>query len=174
FSPSTTSFGPRLVPPALLPRAVAWSSLAWQSASGGGPAVAGFLIALSPAAAFETTLGLYITAVILIALIRTDTRPQVQPGSRLGLVKEGLAYVWSNRIVFGAISLDLAAVILGGATALLPAFAKDVLHAGPEGFGILRAGPAIGATLVGLYLAANPIRSKAGLWMFSGVAVFGA
>jgi MFS family permease len=173
FQPAGTALAPMLVPRELLPRAIAWNSLAWQTASVAGPAVAGVLIALSPSIAFEATLGLYLVATVLIFLIRRDTRPQVQPGSRWELVKEGLAYVWSNRIVFGAISLDLAAVILGGATALLPAFAKDVLHAGPQGFGILRAGPAIGATLVGLYLAARPIHTKAGIWMFSGVAVFG-
>ena len=88
-------------------------------------------------------------------------------------MKEGLAYVWTNRVVFGAISLDLAAVILGGATALLPAFAKDVLHLGAQGFGILRAAPALGATVVGLTLARAPIRRHAGMIMFAGVGVFG-
>jgi hypothetical protein len=88
-------------------------------------------------------------------------------------MKEGLAYVWTNKIVFGAISLDLVAVLLGGATALLPVFARDVLHVGPEGFGLLRASPAIGATLVAIYLARNPIRRRAGPVMFAGVAVFG-
>jgi hypothetical protein len=136
--------------------------------------VGGFLLGVSPPLAFQGTLALYIAAFVALLLIRTDTRPQAQAGSRMALVKEGLAYVWSNKIVFGAISLDLAAVILGGATALLPAFARDVLHVGPEGFGILRAGPSVGATVVALYLAANPIRAKAGIWMFSGVAVYGA
>jgi hypothetical protein len=89
-------------------------------------------------------------------------------------MREGLAYVWTNKIVFGAISLDLFAVLLGGATALLPVFARDVLHVGPNGFGLLRAGPAIGATLVAVILANYPIRRQAGLIMFSGVAVFGA
>jgi MFS family permease len=88
-------------------------------------------------------------------------------------MKEGLAYVWRQKIVFGAISLDMFAVLLGGATALLPVFARDVLHVGPEGFGILRAGPAIGATIMAVWLAANPIRRRAGLYMFGGVAVFG-
>ena len=98
----------------------------------------------------------------------------MQPGSRLALVKEGLVYVWTHKVVFGAISLDLAAVLLGGATALLPAFAKDVLHVGASGFGVLRAGPALGATAVGLFLTVHPIRRRAGLTMFAGVAVFGA
>ncbi len=105
-------------------------------------------------------------------LIRQNTRPVVQTGSRLELVKEGLAYVWTNKIVFGAISLDLAAVILGGATALLPAFAQDVLKVGPLGFGLLRAGPAVGATLVALTLASRPIRTQAGIKMLAGVAIY--
>jgi len=173
FQPAGTALGPMLVPRELLPRAIAWNSLAWQSASIAGPALAGVLIAFSPGLAFEATLGLYIAAAIALLLIRRDTRPAPQPGSRWQLVKEGLAYTWSNRIVFGAISLDMFAVILGGATALLPAFAKDVLHVGPEGFGILRAGPAIGATGVALLLAVYPIRSRAGVIMLGGVAVFG-
>ena len=174
FQPAGTALGPMLVPRALLPRAIAWNSLAWQTASIIGPAIGGLLIAFSPALAFSMTLTLYGLAAIALALIRSNTQPQVQPGSRWALVKEGLAYVWNTKVVFGAISLDLAAVILGGATALLPAFARDVLHVGPQGFGILRAGPAIGATLVAFYLAANPIRRHAGRIMFLGVATFGA
>jgi hypothetical protein len=105
--------------------------------------------------------------------IRKSGQPVVNPGSRWALMKEGLHYVWRQKIVFGAISLDLFAVLLGGATALLPVFARDILHVGAEGFGILRAGPAMGATAVALWLAANPIRSKAGAFMFGGVALFG-
>ncbi len=172
FSPATTALGPMLVPRALLPRAIAWNSLAWQTASIAGPAAAGLLIALSPQVAFETTLALYVAAAVVIMLIRQNTRPVVQTGSRLELVKEGLAYVWTNKIVFGAISLDLAAVILGGATALLPAFAQDVLKVGPLGFGLLRAGPAVGATLVALTLASRPIRTQAGIKMLAGVAIY--
>jgi MFS family permease len=174
FSPAMTALGPMLVSRPLLPRAIAWNSLAWQIASIGGPAAAGLLIAWSSGAAYCATLGLYLLAVVALVSIRGATRPQAQPGSRLALVKEGLAYVWANKVVFGAISLDLAAVILGGATALLPAFARDVLHVGAQGFGILRAGPALGATVVALTLASHPIRSKAGIKMFAGVAVFGA
>ncbi len=172
FSPATTALGPMLVPRELLPRAIAWNSLAWQTASIAGPAAAGLLIAISPQIAFQTTLALYVGAALTIMLIRQNTKPVLQPGSRLELVKEGLAYVWSNKIVFGAISLDLAAVILGGATALLPAFAQDVLKVGPLGFGLLRAGPAMGATVVALALASRPIRTKAGIKMLAGVAVY--
>ena len=172
FSPATTALGPMLVPRELLPRAIAWNSLAWQTASIAGPAAAGFLVGLSPTVAFAVALVLYVGATLLVLTIRKNTRPVVQTGSRLELVKEGLAYVWSNKIVFGAISLDLAAVILGGATALIPAFAQDVLKVGPTGFGILRSGPALGAAVVGFMLAARPIRTKAGVKMFLGVAAF--
>ena len=173
FSPANSALGPMLVPRKLLPRAIAFNSLAWQSASIIGPAIGGLLVAISPGAAFGAALGLYLIAAVCMTLIRGNTRPTVQPGSRLALMKEGLAYVWTHRVVFGAISLDLAAVILGGATALLPAFARDVLHLGPQGFGILRSGPALGATVVGLTLARRPIRRHAGLIMFTGVGVFG-
>jgi MFS family permease len=174
FYPALTALGPMMVPRPLLPRAIVWNSLASQSAAVAGPAIGGLLVAISPGTAYATTLALNIAAAVALISIRRPTRPQAQPGSRLALVKEGLAYVWNQKVVFGAISLDLAAVLLGGATALLPAFAKDVLHVGPQGFGLLRAAPALGATLVGLYLATHPIRSRAGLTMFAGVAVFGA
>lgn len=173
FAPANTALGPMLVPRKLLPRAIAWNSLAWQTASICGPAAAGFLVAHSAQTAYFTTFALYCLSAVLVAAIRANAKPEAKPGSRWQLVKEGLDYVWRQKIVFGAISLDLFAVLLGGATALLPVFARDVLHVGPEGFGLLRAGPAIGATVVALWLAANPIRSKAGLFMFGGVAVFG-
>jgi MFS family permease len=173
MGPAATALGPMLVPRRLLPRAIALNSLAWQGASIIGPALAGLLVALSPTLAYAAAAGLYLFALACITGIRGNTRPEVSPGSRWALMKEGLAYVWTNRIVFGAISLDLVAVLLGGATALLPVFARDVLHVGPEGFGLLRAGPAIGATLVAIVLARHPIRRRAGPLMFGGVAVFG-
>lgn len=174
LSPASSALGPMLVPRPLLPRAIAWNALSWQSGSIIGPAIGGLLLIHSPSLAFGASLVLYLAAAIMALMIRKNTRPETQPGSRLELIREGLSYVWNNKIVFGSISLDLFAVILGGATALLPVFAKDVLHVGPGGFGILRAAPAIGATIVAIYLASNPIRSKAGPIMFAGVAVFGA
>lgn len=174
FSPASTALGPMLVPRPLLPRAIAWNSLAWQTASIAGPAAGGFLLVHTTQAAYFTTLALYVVSMLSIAAIRKSGKPIINPGSRWTLMKEGLAYVWRQKIVFGAISLDLFAVLLGGATALLPVFARDILHVGPEGFGFLRSGPAIGATIIALSLAANPIRKHAGLFMFGGVAVFGA
>jgi hypothetical protein len=106
--------------------------------------------------------------------IRVDTRPPVEPGrSRTAQIREGLVYVWRNKLVFGAISLDLFAVLLGGATGLLPVFARDVLAVGPEGFGLLRASPAVGALLVAGFLAVRPIRSRAGKKMLIAVGLFG-
>ncbi|RAK57968.1 MFS transporter [Phenylobacterium deserti] len=173
FAPANTALGPMLVPRKLLPRAIAWNSLAWQTASIAGPAAGGLLVGLSPAHAYFTVIGLYLLAIFSVTMIRKNAKPEVQPGSRWALMVEGLQYVWRQKIVFGAISLDLFAVLLGGATALLPVFARDVLHVGAEGFGILRAGPAMGATAVALWLAANPIRRQAGHFMFAGVAMFG-
>jgi MFS family permease len=173
FSPANTAMGPMLVPRELLPRSIAWNSLAWQTASIAGPAAGGLLVAISPAHAFVTAMILYAASALCVTMIRKNTRPVSQPGSRWALMKEGLAYVWREKIVFGAISLDLFAVLLGGATALLPVFARDVLHVGAEGFGILRASPAVGATAVALWLAAHPLRQRAGAFMFGGVALFG-
>jgi MFS family permease len=174
FAPASTAMGPMLVPRSLLPRAIAWNSLAWQTASIAGPAIGGMLVAVSTARAYEAAFAFYLVAAGSVFLIRAKTQPQVQPGSRWALMKEGLAYVWRQKIVFGAISLDLFAVLLGGATALLPVFARDVLHVGAQGFGLLRSAPAVGATFVALGLAIRPIRSRAGVFMFGGVAVFGA
>lgn len=174
MGPASTALGPMLVPKYLLPRAIAWNSLAWQGGSILGPALGGVLVAKGAGFSYSVTVGLYLLALLSVFLIRGNAQPVVNPGSRWALMKEGLGYVWTNKIVFGAISLDLFAVLLGGATALLPVFARDVLHAGPQGFGILRAGPAIGATLVAMLLASRPIRRHAGVIMFTGVAVFGA
>jgi MFS family permease len=173
FAPANTALGPMLVPRELLPRAIAWNSLAWQFAAIAGPALGGLLIAASPAMAYGVGFALFCFAFAVVLFIRQSTQPVVQDGSRWALMKEGLTYVWTNKIVFGAISLDLFAVLLGGVTALLPVFARDVLFVGPEGFGILRAAPALGAAIVAIGLAGRPIRARAGQFMFAGVAIYG-
>ncbi len=173
FGPASSAMAPMLVPRHLLPRAIAASSLAWQTGSVVGPLIGGFLVAVSPTVAYCGSLILYIVAVSTVFFINANTSPVVQAGSRWELMKEGLDYVWRTKIVFGSISLDLAAVILGGVTLLLPAFAKDVLVIGPHGFGMLRAAPGIGAAVVALWLAAKPIHRNAGRAMFAGVAVYG-
>jgi MFS family permease len=173
FAPANTALGPMLVPRRLLPRSIAWNSLAWQTASIFGPAAGGLLIRGTTANAYFTTFALYAVSAVAVLVIRANAQPQVSPGSRWALMKEGLVYVWRQKIVFGAISLDLFAVLLGGVTSLLPSFARDILHVGAEGFGILRSAPAIGATAVALALAAKPIHRHAGAFMLGGVAVYG-
>jgi MFS family permease len=174
FQPAARALGPMLVPLRLLPRAIATNSLAWQLASILGPALGGLLCAASPVLGYAVSAALYGTSAACVLLIRADTRPHVEPGrSPAAQIREGLGYVWGNKLVLGAISLDLFAVLLGGATGLLPVFARDVLHVGPTGFGVLRASPAAGALVVAAYLSVRPIRSRAGRKMLLAVGLFG-
>ena len=174
YNPASTALAPMLVPTPLLPRAIAWNSLSWQSAAIAGPALGGLLCAISPAVSYSVVGVIYLVSIGTLLLVKVPQTHVRQTASRIALAKEGLVYVWRQKIVFGSISLDLVAVLLGGATALLPVFAKDILHVGALGFGQLRSSPAIGATVVALLLAVRPIRKHAGLAMFAGVAVFGA
>jgi MFS family permease len=174
FQPTASALAPMLVPLPLLPRAIATNSVTVQLASILGPALGGLLCAISPVAGYVTSAGLYAAAGCCVFLINADTRPRYEVHqSRLNQIREGLIYLWGNKLVLGAISLDLFAVLLGGATGLLPVFARDILKVGPHGFGILRASPAVGAVLVGAYLALRPIRRNAGVKMFAAVALFG-
>jgi MFS family permease len=173
-SPALAATGPMLVPKEILPRAIAWNSLGYQSASVIGPWIGGALCAVSPCAAYLTAAALYAIAAGALVTMRANTKPVSQGGSRLAMIGDGLVYVWTNKIVLGAISLDLVAVLLGGATALLPVYARDILKVGAHGFGVLRSGPAIGAALMAFVLSRRQIKRHAGLWMFGGVAVFGA
>jgi MFS family permease len=174
FQPTASALGPMLVPLQLLPRAIATNSLAAQFASILGPALGGLLCVVSPAFAYAVSAALYATAACCALLIRAQTQPAFEKGrSRIAQIGEGLAYLWGDKLVLGAISLDLFAVLLGSATGLLPVFARDVLQVGPRGFGILRASPAIGALVVAWYLAYRPIRSRAGVKMLLAVGLFG-
>jgi MFS family permease len=173
YNPASTALAPNLVPTVLLPRAIAWNSLSWQGASIVGPAVGGLLCAISPGVSYLVVGVIYLVSILILLLVPSPQTQVRHTASRLVLMKEGLVYFWRQKIVFGSISLDLVAVLLGGATALLPVFARDILHVGAPGYGILRASPAIGASLVAAYLAINPIRRHAGVAMFAGVAVFG-
>jgi MFS family permease len=174
FQPTASALGPMLVPLRLLPRAIATNSLAAQLAMILGPALGGLLCAVSPVLGYAVSAGLYGVAATCALLIRADTRPAIEPGrSRVAQIREGLAYLWGNKLVLGAITLDLFAVLLGGATGLLPVFARDVLGAGPAGYGVLRAAPAVGALAVAGYLAMHPIRSRAGLKMLLAVGLYG-
>jgi MFS family permease len=174
FQPAASALGPMLVPLRLLPRAIATNSLAVQLASILGPALGGGLCVVSPVLGYAVSGALYASAAICALMIRGATRPAIAPHrSRVAQIREGLHYLWGNKLVLGAISLDLFAVLLGGATALLPVFARDVLGVGPQGFGVLRAAPAVGAVVVAGYLARWPIRRLAGIKMLLAVGLFG-
>jgi MFS family permease len=173
LSPASGAMGPMLVPREALPRAVSWSSLGDQASSVIGPWIGGALCAVSPALAYGGSGLLYAAAAGALLCLRANTRPEYQPGSQLEQIREGIAYVWSNKMVLGAISLDLFAVLLGGVGALLPVYARDVLDVGPHGFGVLRSGPAIGAAAMAFALSRWPLQRRAGHWMFAGVAAFG-
>ena len=173
YSPASAALGPTLVPRSLLPRAIAMNSLSWQLASVIGPAIGGLLVAASAVLAFGAAGVLFAVSLLLLFCFASPAQVGAQGASRLALIKEGLVYLWTNKFVLGAISLDLFAVLLGGATALLPVYARDVLHVGSQGFGVLRAAPAIGGVAMAVWLGARPIRRHAGVKMFLGVAGFG-
>jgi MFS family permease len=173
--PALSALAPNLVPRKILPKAIAVSSIAWQTGAIFGPALGGYLYAAAPFAPYAASALLFALALIGLFLIPPVERPEVRRGPNpWAQMVEGLRYVRRNRLVLGAISLDLFAVLLGGATAMLPVFARDVLHAGPEGLGHLRAAPAIGATLTAMFFAARPLKSQVGVKMLAAVAVFGA
>jgi len=173
-APAGVALAPMLVPKVLMPRAIAWNSLAFQVATITGPARAGYLVGRwSSAHAYSVSVALYMFSMVGLWFISKPTKPQVQAASRLSQVKEGLSYIWNTKVVLGAISLDLFAVLLGGATALLPVFARDILEVGAQGFGLLRSAPAVGAAVVALVLATRPIQRRAGPAMLGGVAIFG-
>lgn len=173
LSPAASALVPMLVPVADMPQAISLKSLSWQGAVIVGPWLGGMLCAVSTALSYGVAAALYGAGVLIVLALRTNTRPERQPGGTWAQIREGLVYTWRNKIIFGAISLDLFAVLLGGATALLPAFAADILKVGPQGFGILRSGPALGAVLMALVLARWPLRRRAGVRMFWAVAGFG-
>jgi MFS family permease len=174
FQPTASALGPMLVPLRLLPRAIATNSLAAQLASILGPALGGLLCVVSPVLGYAVSAGLFAAAACCALLIRAENAESREvPRSRVAQIREGLVYLWGNKLVLGAISLDLFAVLLGGATGLLPVFARDVLEVGPQGFGILRASPAVGALAVAMYLAYQPIRTRAGVKMLLAVGLFG-
>lgn len=180
--PAAQSFLPNLIPTAELGNAVAINSSTFHVATIAGPSVGGILYAVAEkssgsnsgaALVYGTAAVLMVGAVILMSLIRLRRRSAVRTAVSWASLLQGLHFVWHRKSVLGAISLDLFAVLFGGATALLPAFTQDVLHAGPDVFGYLRTAPGIGAGATALLLAFRPINRHVGLYMFAGVAVFG-
>jgi MFS family permease len=172
--PALGALAPNLVPREILPRAIALSSISWQTGAILGPALGGYLYAYAPFAPYAASAVLFAIAFVSLLAIRHTNRTGLARGPNpWAQMVEGLKYVRRNRLVLGAISLDLFAVLLGGATAMLPVFARDVLHAGPEGLGHLRAAPAVGATLTAAFFSARPLKHGVGLKMLVAVGVFG-
>ena len=162
-----------LVPKDVFPNAVAWSSSAWQTSTIAGPALGGLLYASGPMVVF----GFAAAAFSIAAGSTIRIAPRAPNGRRekpsLDTVLAGIRFIRSRPAILGAISLDLFAVLLGGATALLPIYARDILATGPWGLGLLRAAPAVGAALMALLLAHRPLTRKSGRIMFAAVAMFG-
>lgn len=175
--PASQALLPCLIPPERMPSATAWGSSAWQLAVIAGPALGGLAYEFGPAVAYSACgLGFLAAIVGVLALRGQHPVPAQSPNleHRVMRVIDGVKYVWSQPVVLGAISLDLCAVLLGGATALLPIFARDILHVGPIGLGLLRSAPAVGACIVALIQARCPPDGRIGLKLFAAVAVFGA
>ncbi len=174
MNPAASSLIPNLVPERDLASAIAISSSAWQVATIVGPVAGGLLYGLAAAAPYATAVAMLAAAGVFVLLVPKPPQKTTPEPANWSTVVAGFRYVWREKIVLGAISLDLFAVLLGGATALLPAYARDILATGPWGLGLLRSAPGIGAIGVALYLAARPVRDHAGVIMFIAVALFGA
>jgi MFS family permease len=171
--PTQQALLPALVPLSAFPRALAVNSAGSQLATILGPAVGGFIYVAGAAAVYGACAAMCAFAVVMIYLVRYDyTRPAREPVT-LQTLFAGIRFIWRREQVLGAISLDLLAVLFGGATALLPIFARDVLHVGSWGLGLLRSAPAAGALLVSLSLARHPIERRAGKMLFGSVACYG-
>jgi MFS family permease len=174
-APAIQSFAPFLVPVAMLPRAVAWSSSANTTAVIIGPALGGVLYVFGAAAVYTVCLVLFTAMAGSIAAIRSRAPVHVGVAGETAFdrFRAGIRYIGAKRMMLGAILLDLFAVLLGGAVALLPVYARDILQVGPEGLGVLRSAQAVGAAVTALVLANFPLRRHAGAAMFGGVALFG-
>jgi MFS family permease len=171
--PSLQALLPGLVPIKLFPRAAAWSTSAMQTATIVGPALGGFLYVAGPAVVYAAAGVLFLAASVFIALIRIERVPSKHEPVSIRSLFAGISFIRSRKEILGAISLDLFAVLLGGATALLPIYARDILVTGPWGLGLLRSAPAVGALTMSVFLARHPLRRRVGQSMFIAVAVFG-
>lgn len=172
-APALQALVPSLVPAQDLPRAMAISTASMKVATIGGPALGGFIYAASAEALYATCVLMGLISLFTVSTIpRVEVRKSKEPVS-WSSVFAGVGYIWNRKVVLGAISLDLFAVVLGGATALLPIFAKDVLHTGPWGLGLLRSAMGVGALFMAVWLARHPLQNKVGRTMFATVAIYG-
>lgn len=174
LGPASSAFMPNLVPVESLPSAVAWSSSTFQVAVITGPALGGLLYSLGSATyVYGSAILLELFTLLMIVLVRVRSTRASSMGRTFGELSAGLRFVWEKPVILGAISLDLFAVLFGGAVALLPIYARDILHIGPQGMGVLRSAPAVGALVVSVLLVNRPLRRRAGRAMYGCVALFG-
>lgn len=174
MSPAVQSLAPNLIPPEDLSNAVAWNSSSWQAATIVGPVAGGLLYGIGADIAYAVALALLLVSSVLVLMIPKPAQRMSREKPTWTSLLAGFSFIRSEKVVLGAISLDLFAVLLGGATALMPIFARDVLTVGPWGLGLLRSAPGVGAIVTAILLASFPIRNRAGMLMFIGVAIFGA
>jgi MFS family permease len=173
--PALSAIAPNIVPPRLLPKAIALSSIAWQTGTVVGPAAGGLLFAWSPSLPYFLSAALLVASgLLIVTLPPIRARHEGPPAHPLKQMVEGFQFVRRERFLMGCITLDLFAVLLGGATALLPVFARDILEVGPQGLGLMRGAPAAGAALVAAWLAWRPFEQNVGVKMLWSVVVFGA
>jgi MFS family permease len=173
YGPASSALVANLVPAEDFANAIAWNSSAWQTATIVGPVAGGLLYGVSPEAAYGSGMVLMVLAGLLVLTIPKPARRTAAERPTLDTLFAGFGYIWREKVVLGAISLDLFAVLLSGAVALLPVYARDILELGPWGLGLLRAAPSFGAIFVALWLAGHPIRDRAGLLMFAAVLLWG-
>jgi MFS family permease len=172
--PAATAWMPHLVPREHYPNAVAWTSSIFQTTNVVGPALVGLMLYVSgEVSAYALAAACYLGSFGFATLIRTRSRGNDLAGRRLAHLFSGLSYVFRSPLIFGATTLDLFALLLGGATAMLPVYAHEVLHVGEAGFGLLRSAPAVGAASTAMFLAHRPLRRRVGTWMFASVVVYG-
>jgi len=174
LTPATQSLAANIVPRESFANAVAWNSSAMQASFTIGPAIGGLLYGISSLVPYAVAFLLFGGAAVMTLLIPKPTQKTTSEPRSIETMLAGFRYIWSNPVVLGAISLDMFAVLLGGATALLPVFARDVLEVGPWGLGFLRSAAGIGALVMVVWLVRNPIRDNAGKVMFLCVAIYGA
>lgn len=172
--PAGSALLPDVVPAEAFSVAVAWASSIWQMAMVVGPALAGTVLLFGLPGAYACSAAMAVLAAICTFMMKVRTGRLETKDTSLKVLLAGVRYVWEKKVILGSISLDLFAVLFGGAVALLPAFARDVLHSGPVGLGLLRAAPGVGAVLTALVLARRPLKSRVGWIMLTTVALFGA
>lgn len=171
--PASQAITPNLVPAAAFPNAIALNSSSGHVARIAGPAAGGMLYILGPNVVYISVAIILCISVFMMTRVKLPALIRAKEPASWHTVFEGLRFVKSKPMILGAISLDLFAVLFGGATALLPAYASDILHTGPGGLGVLRTAPAIGAAVTAIVLAFHPVTRNVGKWLFGGVAVFG-